>query len=183
MRRVVRDLKRRRRVNLRGLIRQLTDPTTGVVPRLDWRAYFERFCSIHGLHPVVWAGKLLFPDGWQYSLTSYAGPEFPPESPERAKALSRIYWRRRLSIVKREYNLLRGRYMALKALQATKSAPLQQRTRWPGSADGTTQSPDGRTAGWGTVENVDWLAIEQRLEWLKADIEHCQNQLQELADD
>jgi hypothetical protein len=137
---------------------------------LDWRAYFRAFSEAHGGDPVYHGGRLLFADGWQYSSTDHAGPEWaPPESEEELRRLVRAYWKRRLQIVTAERKLLWERLKGLEQLQAAKSLPLQR----------TAREPDGE----GRVKMVrgplDLDGMRARLAWLADDIKWCQGKLDE----
>jgi hypothetical protein len=95
--------------------------------RLDWRAYFRNFVETHG-EPIRADGRLLFRDGWGYSATSHAGPEFPPPSdPEQLQSLQRLYWTRQLAKLKDEQTGLANRIRGLAEWNARMSMPLQQR--------------------------------------------------------
>lgn len=105
----------------------------GVDVKLDWRAYYQRFCEEHG-DPVEWKGRLLFADGWGYSNMDYAGPEYPPpEIPDRPgeidqeklKGLQVTYWKVRYKLISRRLAVVRGRLQALTNLSSQKSLPLQ----------------------------------------------------------
>jgi len=91
--------------------------------RVDWKAYFRAFCQEHG-HPIEIGGRLLFPDGWMYSATDYKGPEWPPEDSDRAKALRRVYWKRRRRSIRQELMELKTTLQDLETMNQVKSAPL-----------------------------------------------------------
>lgn len=95
--------------------------------QLDWKAYYKRFSELHGGYPIVYKGRQLFHDGWGYSTTDYAGPEYPPpKDPVELVKLQKVYWYTRWNRAKNELLMLEQRYSALKGLQSDKSAPLQQ---------------------------------------------------------
>lgn len=94
------------------------------VPRLDWKQYFLDFCEHHGGYPVEVRGRLLFRDGWQYSATDYAGPEYEP--PEDALPLVLEYWTARRSVLWRQLMALRMAVSGLKEAQRARSRPLVQ---------------------------------------------------------
>lgn len=97
----------------------------GVDVKLDWRAYYQRFCEEHG-DPVEWKGRLLFEDGWGYSNVDYAGPEYsPPEDLETLKGLRVTYWKVRAKLISRRLVIVKGRLQALENLSSQKSLPLQ----------------------------------------------------------
>src|SRR5262245_41862310 len=75
---------------------------------VDWRAYFLAFMEVHGKNPVEVNGKLLFPDGWQYSRNNHAGPEYPPPAdPDQHRGLRIVYWKKRREIVETQAPELR----------------------------------------------------------------------------
>lgn len=95
--------------------------------KLEWRAYYQRFSEMHGGYPIIYKGRQYFADGWSYSMTDYAGPEWPPPTdPEELATIQKVYWYTRWNRARNELMVLRERYDGLKGLQETKSAPLQQ---------------------------------------------------------
>jgi len=140
---------------------------------LDWEAYYVAFKEIHG-DPVKYGEKLLFADGWMYSSTDPAGPEYrPPDDIVELRALQLRYWTERRRTVVSERNYLRNLTHSLEALQKEKSAPLQRRV--------VTVNEDGKM-----VDSVVPLDIESirmtRLLWLEGDVEECEKKLKELRD-
>ena len=149
------------------MISQPTNP--GSLPKLDWRAYFRAFCEAHGGDPVAHGGRLLFQDGWQYSSTDHAGPEWPPpEDPNKLLALRRFYWQRRRQIVEAEWRKLWEAVRGLEELQGHKSAPLQSQAGREGG--------ERRAAG-----PLDLAGLKARLSWLQDDVGWCEQKLAELA--
>ena len=145
--------------------------------KLDWKAYFENFCSEHGGDPLLIRGRLLFRDGWQYSSTDYKGPEWPPPTDTVALALlQRDYWARRLEIVRDEYNQLSGRLKYLADMQKQKSGHLQR------SIVVEKLNDDGKKLRVPGVVDLDLALFEGRLDWLKADIVECEEQLTRLKE-
>lgn len=103
--------------------------------KLDWRAYFLKFIEVHG-EPMKVGGRLLFQDGWQYSIDDYQGPEYPP--PVGRGQLCRLqltYWENRRDRLAVEVLSLTGRIGALKGWQHGRSLPLQQRVIYKGEDD------------------------------------------------
>ncbi len=95
--------------------------------RLDWRAYWKEFSREHGDYPVKFRGVLLFRDGWTYSSSGYAGPEWPPPADETAlRKLVRGYWLLRKREVRKLWWEQQTEYDGLKRLQSTRSQPLQR---------------------------------------------------------
>lgn len=133
--------------------------------KLDWMAYYQRFKQVHGEYPVKYGGKLLFPDGWQYALDPQ-GPEFRPA--EGAITFLQVkYWQLRKSIIHEELTLLEWQYNALRDLQSTKSAPLQQ----------VIFMEDEGGAKKKQVVDFQLSDLEGRLQWLRSDLAECEEQL------
>lgn len=138
---------------------------------LDWDAYWADFKALHG-DPVQVGGRLVFADGWAYSSTDPAGPEWPPPSdPVELWRLQRAYWNERLRYVKLEREHLRGVVEAIKEQQSGRSCPLVQRSM--------TRDEHGKVVMERRAVNA--REIEQgRLLWLEQDAEECARKLAEL---
>lgn len=140
--------------------------------KLDWRAYFLRFCEEHGGNPVEVRGRLVLPDGWSYSSTSYQGPEWEP--PTDSRALCRLlisYWSERRGIVSDELKLLQTTRKSMVEQMLIRSAPLMKRRR----------VFDDATDKWRwQSEELNLDAIDERIAWLSADVEGCLAKLEEL---
>jgi hypothetical protein len=157
---------------LERLRRRWADRALGDAPTprvtLDWRAYFRAFCEKHGRFPLLYRGRLLFPDAWQYSATDHAGPEWPPpdDKAERVR-LMRAYWKLRRNAVRKTLPAARARLDHLQELVATHDLPVLQRvTTWdPGAGDGG--APVSR------VTEVDLEAARQHVAWLERDLLVC----------
>ena len=107
-------------------VSDLTRPSWQV--HLDWVAYFRKFCEAHG-EPVQYKGRLLFQDGWTYSKTNPAGPEWPPpEDEQEFVRLVRAYWLIKLRFLETESKQLDNYIRALSSMSDFKSVPLQQIT-------------------------------------------------------
>lgn len=148
---------------------------------LDWRAYFRAFCEAHG-EPHEVGGRLWFEDGWSYSNTAYAGPEYPPPAdPERLRRCQLDYWRQRRSEVNDERRLLASRLRGIEDLQSAKSMPLLRKVKV--SEDGTM--PDGTPFRRARFEAapIDAEALMVRLEGLTREQVHCETKIKELSDD
>lgn len=132
---------------------------------LDWRAYFAKFCDLHGGRansPVEHNGKLLFMDGWTYSNIDHAGPEWPPpDDPTELRLLQIAYWQRRKVIVRSLAQRTRETIEKFQQLTAGRSAPLAFEDRMP---------PE---------EKLTYL--KGRLKWLEDDFVLCSAQLKELG--
>ena len=137
--------------------------------RLDWVSYYAKFKEVHG-EPIRWRGRLIFPDGWQYSATDVQGPEWPPpDDDELLLEQMRAYWTTRLIMVRAERDVLRSAVREIKSLQSAKSAPLQHQVLLESeSEDGTLSRSLVRT-------DVDVGSIESgRLAWLEQDVADCE---------
>lgn len=140
-------------------------------PRLDWRAYFEAFCEAHGKWPVMWGHRLLFQDGWTYAATSHQGPEWPPPSDKfQLQALKRIYWTRRRMIVSAELEELRETLTDWRQAQAMRAVPLKQSR--------VEKDEEGRRV---VVEDLDFKGMQLRIDWLRKDVEECDEKLKGLG--
>ena len=149
----------------------LLEDGPGLEVELDWEAYFKDFCNAHGKYPVVAGDLLLFPDGWRYSSTDHAGPEYPPPTdPDRLNQLLRSYWLRRYDIVRREYRRVDALYSSLRNLQSGKSVTLKQRVSF--------RDDDGQVRT--SAEPVNLTLLEKRIEWLNTDVDTCLSKLKEL---
>ena len=84
--------------------------------KIDWETYYkEQFKPLHGGDPVEHEGKILFRDGWQYSIESYKGPEYPPpEDPWAVHWLKVAYWER---LKKQRETILASTEQALRYLE------------------------------------------------------------------
>lgn len=146
-------------------------PSPAPAVQLDWRAYFEEFSEIHGRNPIVHGGRLLFPDGWMYSMNDYRGPEYPPPEEERThRALVRTYWLRRRAIISSELEDVNRLIEALEVEQDVRSAPLQQVVRYYDRDTRTYKTRRGPAS-----EGLEGL--KHRLEWLTADLAVCASHL------
>lgn len=148
------------------------DPAQRLHIQLDWQAYFKRFCEAHGGEPLEYKGRLLFRDGWQYSNSDYAGPEFaPPIDLAACLALRVTYWRRRREAVALELYELENSYQGLQQLQAKLTAPLQCTIRY--------ENDEGKSEL--RTEDINFEMMAERLSWLRSDIQDCNTHLSELS--
>lgn len=142
--------------------------------QLDWRAYFMLFCEHHGGSPIHFGGRLLFADGWSYSSTDYAGPEWmPPTDPLELRELMRAYWMRRKAIVFNEARELRQEVIGLQEMQSVRKVPLQHATTNFDQETGKLSMTRG---------DLDLTDMIGRLSWLEEDVVECGNRLKELED-
>ncbi len=139
--------------------------------QLDFKAYFLEFCKVHG-EPVEYTGRLLYPDGWGYSLTEYEGPEFhPPLDNRELDILILNYWLIRRSnlhtlLLKCEHELKQ-----LVDMQASHSLPLQQIVRIQ-EGDRTRKHYKPLTTN----------TLEQKIDWIRLDLVECDKRLKEIED-
>lgn len=141
---------------------------------LDWRTYFNEFCTIHGGSPVVYRGKFLFRDGFSYSQTDYAGPEYgAPTDPKELALVQREYWQRRREILVHEHTILKTQLREYEEAQRVRSAPLQ----W-------TMAYFDQETGKRVVKAapVNFELIKEELQILADDIAHCDTQVQAIKD-
>ena len=138
--------------------------------RIDWRAYFRRFCELHG-EPMEHEGRLLFPDAWTYSLTDHAGPEWePPADPARVKAMRLAYQRLRLARIEGELEELGNASESLKAMTMSRSAPVMVRRI----------GPRGAKRSEGAAEEANLDAVQARMDWLREQTVTCRSAVQEI---
>ena len=140
--------------------------------KLDWPAYWREFKRVHG-DPVVHGGRCIFADGWAYSMTSYAGPEWmPPEDPRELLAIKRAYWTVRLRVVQEEHARLEADLRALEDMQRCRSVPLQVTAR---------EADEDGGKSWAVTKDLDVKRTrEGRLAWLSEDVKECRKKLAEL---
>lgn len=141
--------------------------------KLNWRAYFQEFDQAHGGDPVVYGGRLLYPDGWRYALKDYAGPEWPPpEDEEELARLQYAYWglhKQRLQ----QYLASRTRLVeGLRRLQVNKDQPLQHIASYLGE--------DGRMQN--RIQALDLDDLETELAWGQQVLNDCETELQKLRE-
>lgn len=142
---------------------------------IDWEAYFKSFAEAHGKWPVLYNNgtddSLLFQDGWRYSAYSYDGPEYPPPTDkQQLDTLKRYYWERRYKIVRNEARELEIEITRLSNLQHSKNQPLPQRV--------TYRDDEGHNKV--ATSQINFRILNQRLDWLKADMIQCMKELKKL---
>ena len=160
-------------------LRRKTGPATSIPSlqiKLDWKAYFRIFCDTHGGFPMPDRGRLLFPDGWTYSNTDYAGPEWPPSEneEERLKVVIR-YWVLRKKLVREEYSLRVSILESLVSTVATHSCPLQRTTQ------GFMESDSGERIPISNSSSLDLDAIQIDVEQVHQDLVLCDRELKRLG--
>ncbi len=137
---------------------------------LDWPAYYEEFKRAHG-DPIQWKGRLLFRDGWSYSLSDYKGPEYKPPTGQRLEDLKLIYWRIYAVLVTRELTQLEATIEGLRYFQTQRDVPLQRREiRWDHESQVASL----------LVRDLDLDDFAGRLGELKAMRDECVTNLAEL---
>ena len=116
---------------MRGRRRTERPPDFGLKITLDWPGYFRAFCTDHGGDPVVHEGRLLFRDGWRYSMSDHRGPEWPPpEDLTELKRLMTTYWHRKRVIVAHDVRQLEEAIKVLANAQRDRPTPLQRVVRY-----------------------------------------------------
>lgn len=136
--------------------------------KLDWRAYFDGFCELHG-KPVDCRGRLLFQDGWTYSRTDHSGPEWPPPTdPKELAEFQRDYWSIRLAKAELEYTDARRIYENLEGMASKRSAPLKCGTRY--FDEETNRYRRG-------VTDVSLSSFQDEVLMLKEEVEECKKHL------
>lgn len=142
--------------------------------RLDWRAYWKEFSRQHGDYPVRYRGRLLFRDGWTYSNSSYEGPEWPPPSTDREKAiLLRAYWLLRKREVRAVWWEQYQELEQLRRLQSVKSLPLVHSSVW------ITKDESGTPKRQRYEGPVDFALMEGEVNRLKTELDECERGLRE----
>jgi hypothetical protein len=136
--------------------------------RLDWRAYFAKFCEEHG-EPVNYRGRLLFRDGYMYSATNHAGPEYSPPAGEELLRLQRDYWSLRRKMIQEQIDDLTYVAESVFQMQAGRSVKLQQTNVY--------KDDEGKVKI--EVGDVDRVAMLERMRWLVAEAKECDVRLQE----
>ena len=146
----------------------------GVPPiEFDWIAYYQHFKESHGGNPVLYEGSLLFPDGWRYSSQRFIGPETPPPSKTEEHRLKKEYLRIRIAQNSREQREVELQLHSFRVLQDGRSVPLF--TSQEGLDD------EGNPQQY-SVE-IDPIIFTGRIEWLRSDVEACQQKLKELQNE
>lgn len=139
--------------------------------RLDWRAYFIEFCNVHG-EPEFHDHRLIFRDGWSYSSTDYAGPEFPP--PSTLNELDSVvlrYWVLRRGRLDKLLQKLQHELKTLQDTQSHHSLPLQQSE--------LVESESGRKREYRPLSTG---GLETKIGWVQDDLRECEERLKELAE-
>lgn len=135
---------------------------------LDWRAYFIEFCKVHG-EPVEYKTGLLFRDGWKYAM-EYAGPEYPPPSDhEELDTLVVAYWTIRHKQCKIAFDRVYVERQRIEGLKGNHSLPLRQVTIIGKGQERRRLSSE-----------LDTKPLDDRLKWLREDIEECEKNLAEI---
>lgn len=149
--------------------------------RLDWKAYYLRFCEIHG-DPVPYKNQLLFQDGWQYSNMDYAGPEYPPpEDVKELRVLALAYWKVRAKLIYRKLAQVKAKLVSVTNLQSQKSLPLQCPIIYWDDETGRRRVRKPDEARSRDVDTESML-VEHRegVKNLELDLAHCRDKMIEL---
>lgn len=141
---------------------------------LDWKAYFDDFCLAHG-DPVEYGGRVLFPDGWTYSLTSYKGPEWqPPLDPKALRDLQIAYWGVRYNTTLAQFEMLKGFLQDILKLQQGRDRPLKHKYVV------TTDTGEGVIREV-LVGDVTTSAYRQKLLEMSTELKRCKEAIKELG--
>lgn len=143
--------------------------------QLDWKAYYDRFDASHGGHPIEYRGRLLWADGWTYSSTDHAGPEWAAPSDKRELRVYQIvYWTRRKGFAKQEMRDKQDELQSLKETQRAKSVPLQVKLLKPSTND------EGLPIMLAEYVDIDFTLLEEKLGYLRQELEYCELKLKEV---
>lgn len=138
--------------------------------QIDWPEYFKEFCRLHG-DPVQARGRLLFADGWMYSATDYAGPEYPPpEEPDKLLDLRREYWEEALKLRKQMHQQMFRVYEGAENVVNSRSA-IVSRVAYREDENGKRRR---------VAEPIDLVELKEIVESLAADVKTCEQELEEL---
>lgn len=138
--------------------------------QIDWPEYFKEFCRLHG-DPVQARGRLLFADGWMYSATDYAGPEYPPPvEPDKLEDLQRTFW---------EENLKIRRQMYQKALYVHEGAENVVNSR-SAIVSRVAHREDENGKRRRVAEPIDLVELKEIVDSLAADVKTCEQELEQL---
>lgn len=154
----------------------------------DWKAYYLAFQKMHeveGGGPVLYGdteGVWLFGDGWRYSATDYAGPEFPPPEDERELIeLQRFYWRRRRAIVHLERGKLSFQLEGIRKQERERETPLFAMKYLVSELTGLpTRDPKDPSV---EIDDDWWHDALHRLQWLNDDHDLCSLYLKGLGEE
>jgi hypothetical protein len=135
---------------------------------VDWRAYFHEFTKVHG-EPILFRGKLLFRDGWQYAQ-DYKGPEWgPPEEPKELAKLVSLYYKHRLAILTRKQHDLKELLHDFEQAQSIRKIPLYHKV--------IVVDDEGRR-----MRQSQPIAIKEwqdQVKWLDRDMQECNDRIAE----
>lgn len=139
--------------------------------QVDWRAYFIKFCEVHGGDPVpvMKRTRWLFRDGWMYSFKDYMGPEYPPE-PNLVLRLQRLYWLTRRSMLtgeRKQLDILKAKWATA---QDQYSAPLQVVMHY--------YDEDNKQVS--KTDDLDLRMFDMEVELLDQQIADCDSELSKL---
>jgi hypothetical protein len=140
----------------------------------DWTKYRDNFDFNHGQDPVIFGeNRVLYRDGWMYSLSNVAGPEWPPENEIQKKELQEIYWLARKSASQNELGWLRKQLRGLSNFQDCKSGKLQVYTYRFNEETGERRRE--------TID-LDLDSVQARIDWVTSDLESSEKELKEIRD-
>lgn len=143
--------------------------------QLDWKSYYDRFDSAHGGYPIPFRGRLLWRDGWTYSSTDHAGPEWkPPEDTKELKVFKSHYWNSRRVLIADSVRRTEDDLRNLRETQRAKCVPLQvvKRVR--------STNAEGIPIVIAQYEDIDFDVLEAKLKYDRIELEECAIALKEL---
>lgn len=132
--------------------------------------YFYNFCKMHG-DPVDDGKRLIFPDGWTYARTDYAGPEVPPPKDEQVlRALMLVYWTEKVKQARARRDEFVEQVRVLHETKNQRSAPIAIEA-WVPNSQGYLYP---------TAKEVDWTILEKDLEFAQRRVEDAEARLREV---
>jgi hypothetical protein len=142
--------------------------------KLDWKEYYKKFSELHGGFPIIYKGRQLFADGWTYSATDYAGPEWePPKDGKVLATMQKVYWYTRWNRARNELAVIIARANSMRNLQDLKSAPLQQVV--------VDRDPETNKAT-RSVESWDPRVFDHIIKFLEKEVEQASKELAKLKE-
>lgn len=138
--------------------------------QIDWPEYFKEFCRVHG-DPVQARGRLLFADGWTYSATDYAGPEYPPPAePDKLLDLRRTYWEENLRIRRQWHQKAFHVYEGAKLVVKSRSAIVSRVAH--------REDENGKRIR--VADPIDLVELKEIVDSLAEDVKTCEQELEKL---
>ncbi len=114
---------------------------------------------------------MLFRDGWMYSLTDFEGPEWgPPANHRELDELVAVYWSTRRGKLVPLLASLVHRLQQLRDMSLPHSLPVQQVV--------VVDTREGKRRGY---QPLSTRPLEEKIGWVRRDIEECDERLTEIA--